>query len=212
MLVPHFSWEGLCFPLSFLQKFSISLLAVPGAAGATGRGWDGHRAVLLSDKFPGCASPGVHKRVNPDLPLGTKAFCLPCGGRLGSCSHQSLSQECTPAWGRAGIPGGQCQEGQVQLCCAKAKTTALGGKNTRGGDLSLPELALLITMTLRHHPALVSPSSLGLSRRGAGFECETGSCSQHFIPTAPKIFPVGFALVWMGLCACCYLHCWSCPG
>lgn len=58
------------------------------------------------------------------------------------------------------------------LSSAKAKATSLDGKNTSGGNLSLPELAFTIAMTLMHHtlpvchgvhPALVYPSSLGLS-------------------------------------------------
>lgn len=139
MLVPHFSWEGLCFPGSSLQEFSISLVVVSGAAAATPdsvMGCDGHRARLLSDKSPGCTCHGVHKRVNSDLPLGTKAFCLPCWGRLGSCSHQSCLRN-TLVWSRAGIPlaagRGAVPGVQVQLCCpvpssAEAKAAPPDGK------------------------------------------------------------------------------------
>lgn len=46
----------------------------------SGRARGGHRAMMLSDRSPGCTCPAGQKRVNSDLPPSQKLFVCPVGG------------------------------------------------------------------------------------------------------------------------------------
>lgn len=157
----------------------------------SGRARRGHRAMMLSDRSPGCTCPAGQKRVNSDLPPSQKLFVCPVGG-WGAAPIQAGDRS------RDGVPlaaaCGHCPELQVQPS-ARAKAAPLDGKNTRGGNSSLPGLAFLIAMTLMPTQPMecTQPWCLHLPLdlliptapwRGPG--CETPSCTQHFTPTAPQ--------------------------